>query len=61
MPCTLSLTKRHLMWLSAVEVSPLSEKIDDEELAPLVSTENVSDNIEDINNKIKKSPAPCRG
>ena len=41
-----------LMWLSAVEVSPLSEKIDDEELAPLVSTENVSDNIEDINNKI---------
>lgn len=41
-----------LMWLSAVEVSPLSEKIDDEEIASLVSTDNVTGNIEDINNKI---------
>ena len=41
-----------LMWLSAVDVSPLSEKLEDENLAPLVTADNVAENVDSINGKI---------
>ena len=41
-----------LMWLSAVDVSPLSEKLEDENLASLVTTDSVSQSVDDINGKI---------
>jgi V/A-type H+-transporting ATPase subunit I len=41
-----------LMWLSAVDVSPLSEKLEDAEMAAIVSADNVSESLDVINDNI---------